>query len=410
VAAGCVIDGAPGSGVVLGSDRPIWPATSRAEPVLPGQREGQRESQREGGTAGTGQPVVVAPRVGAGVARDGDSDSGGAGLRDAVPAARRSTGEARSGDAPPRPAPRQLRSPTSVSREATPGAGRDANPDATTDATTADLAPAAPVAGVPPVNATAAEPLTTEPPATDPDRRGRGSRLTAVLLSVLALLVAGAAVLFVTYGPGAEPNDDPESRSGTTPATTPGPSFPTWPVRYTDSLDVPRGWSPTTEPSHRADCTFRDKRLEIEMRKGGIFRCQGQRDELTDFALRVDVYLLDGRSCAGIWFRRRAHERDQDSGYLLKVCPTELVLGHHHADGKIEDFRRFPVADIAPGAKVRVGLVVRRNEIGLYLNDAFVGRDGDTLYPDGRVALGIAVPQEVGAGRIGFANIELRTP
>jgi hypothetical protein len=94
----------------------------------------------------------------------------------------------------------------------------------------------------------------------------------------------------------------------------------------------------------------------------------------------------------------------------LKICATELVLGHHHADGKIEDFRRFPVAEIASGARATVGLVVRRNEIGLYLNDAFVGRDGDTLYPDGRVALGIAVPREVGTGRIGFANIQLRTP
>jgi hypothetical protein len=130
-------------------------------------------------------------------------------------------------------------------------------------------------------------------------------------LSVLALLVAAAAVLVVTLGPpGTERDDDPEARSGTAPATTPGPSFPTWPVRYTDSLAVPRGWSPTTEPAHSADCTFRNDRLEIEMRTGGIFRCQGQRDELTDFALRVDVYLIDGRSCAGIWFRRQAHEHD----------------------------------------------------------------------------------------------------
>ena len=78
------------------------------------------------------------------------------------------------------------------------------------------------------------------------------------------------------------------------------PTFPAWPVRYADSLATPRGWSPTTEPAVSAECAFRNDRLEIDMKIGGIFRCPGQRDELIDFALRLDVYLIDGHTCAGI--------------------------------------------------------------------------------------------------------------
>jgi len=117
-----------------------------------------------------------------------------------------------------------------------------------------------------------------------------------------------------------------------------------------------------------------------------------------------------GQSCAGIWFRRNAHEDGKDSGYLLKVCRTEMVLGHHHADGRIVDFAHFTVPTIVLETRALVGLVVRGGEIGLYLNDLFVGRDGDTSYKNGRVALGIAVPREIGAGQVGFRNIELRTP
>jgi hypothetical protein len=237
---------------------------------------------------------------------------------------------------------------------------------------------------------------------------GHGPRLTAVLLSVLVLLAAGAAILVSVYGSRGSGHDQTAEDK---PSAKPTASFPNnWPVRYADSLATPRGWSPTDEPAVSAGCAFRNNRLEIDMRAGGIFRCPGYRDELTDFAIRIDVYLIDGRSCAGIWFRRNAHEGGKDSGYLLKVCATELVLGHHHADGKIEDFARFKVAQISPGTRTRIGLVVRRGEIQVFLNDGLLGRDGDTEYPSGRVALGIAVPREVGAGQIGFGNIELRSP
>jgi len=246
-------------------------------------------------------------------------------------------------------------------------------------------------------------------PTGSPARRRGGGRLSVVLLSVLVLLAAGAVVLLAKYGP---PTGDTGRNTGDTPTarSTPNPSFPNWPVRYADSLATPRGWTPTAEPAVSAECAFRNGRLEIDMKIAGIFRCPGQRDELTDFALRMDVYLLDGQSCAGIWFRRNAHEDGKDSGYLLKVCRTEMVLGHHHADGRIVDFAHFTVPTIVPETRALVGLVVRGGEIGLYLNDLFVGRDGDTSYKNGRVALGIAVPREIGAGQVGFRNIELRTP
>jgi hypothetical protein len=253
-------------------------------------------------------------------------------------------------------------------------------------------------------------PATSQRTTTVPDaarRRGQSARLTAVLLSVLVLLAAAAVILVSVYGSRGS-NQDPTGQDK--PSTRPTPSFPSWPVRLGESLAAPGVWTATEEPIEQAQCAFRNQRLEIDMRKGGIFRCPGYRDEMTDFALRVDFYLIDGRSCAGVWFRRQAHEDKKDSGYLLKVCTTELVLGYHHAAGNIEDFARFAVGPIAPGTRARVGLVVRRGEIQVYLNDAFVGRDGDTAYKNGRIALGIAVPKEVGAGQIGFGNIELRTP
>jgi hypothetical protein len=181
-------------------------------------------------------------------------------------------------------------------------------------------------------------------------------------------------------------------------------------VRYADSLATQRGWSAAADPEEKVECVFRSGRLEIDMRKGGIFRCPGQRDELTDFALRMDVFLLDGQACAGIWFRRGPHEGGKDSSYVLKICRTELVLGHHHADGNIAEFARFRIDELGTGTRSVVGLVVRGGDISLYLHDTFVGAHHDAAFADGRVALGIAVARDLGAGRVGFSNIELRTP
>ena len=171
-----------------------------------------------------------------------------------------------------------------------------------------------------------------------------------------------------------------------------------------------RGWSAAADLDEKVECVFRNGRLEIDMRKGGIFRCPGQRDELTDFALRLDVFLLDGHACAGIWFRRGVHEGGKDSSYVLTVCRKELVLGHHHANGDIAEFARFGIAEIGTGVRSVVGLVVRGSEIAVYFHDAFVGRHADSAFPGGRVALGIAVRRDLGAGSVGFGNIELRTP
>jgi actin-like ATPase involved in cell morphogenesis len=320
--------------------------------------------------------------------------------------------------------PRQLRSPASEAREAAPVADRAAHARA-------------PAALPPPDPLTALRPATSRPttdrpvlhqPApgarqgmsrpvaagrgrspTDrpPRRRGPGARLALVLISVLVLLAGGAAVLFSVYGP---PGGGSEG-DGSTVKPSPGPPFPTWPVRYSDPLTAPKLWTPTAEPIVAGDCAFRDNRLEIDMRMAGIFRCPGQKDALTDFALRVDVHLLDGRSCGGIWFRRFAHESGNDSGYLLKVCPTELLLGHHHFEGgKIVDFARFRIPKIQPGGRATIGISVRGGEIAVYHNDKFVGSRTDGEYPNGRVALGIAVPVEVGTGRVGFGNVEMRVP
>jgi hypothetical protein len=146
------------------------------------------------------------------------------------------------------------------------------------------------------------------------------------------------------------------------------------------------------------------------MRKGGIFRCPGQRDELTDFALRLDVFLLDGRACAGIWFRRGTHESGKDSSYVLKICRTGMSLGHHHADGDIVEFASYKIGELGTGVRSVVGLVVRGRDISLYIDDVFVGEHSDPVFTGGRMALGIAVPRDLGAGRVGFSNIELRTP
>jgi hypothetical protein len=92
------------------------------------------------------------------------------------------------------------------------------------------------------------------------------------------------------------------------------------------------------------------------MRKGGIYRCPGQLDDLTDFALTIDLYLVSGEPnlpYGGIWFRRQQHENGKDSAYVLKVCSDEMVIGHHHSDGSIVPFALFPVEPIP--AAVRRG-------------------------------------------------------
>jgi eukaryotic-like serine/threonine-protein kinase len=227
----------------------------------------------------------------------------------------------------------------------------------------------------------------------------------AIALLAVVLVLAAAAVTLIVTVPGGR-----DRFGARAPARSAEPAFPTWAVRYADSLATQRGWSAAADLNEKVECVFRNGRLEIDMRKGGIFRCPGQRDELTDFALRMDVFLLDGQACAGIWFRRGTHEGGKDSSYVLKICRTELVLGHHHADGNIAEFARFRIDELGTGTRSVVGLAVRGGDFSLYLHDTFVGAHHDTAFADGRVALGIAVARDLGAGRVGFSNIELRTP
>jgi hypothetical protein len=329
-----------------------------------------------------------------------------------------------------RPAPRQSRSATGAPVQAAtpvtidpttthPGdPGRASrNRPADPDRTTIERGPAGrPTAGGPTADRQpTGRPPTDRPPTGrprgGPPRKRPGGRLVVVLLSVLILLAGGSLILLSLNGtPGGGP---PRGKGGGDPTVqpTPGPPFPSaWPVRYRDPLVEPRLWTPTVEPIVSAECAFRGDRLEVDMRMAGISRCPGQKDALDDFALRIDVHLIDGRTCAGIWFRRSAHEDGKDSGYLLKVCATELLLGHHHADGKIVDFARMRIGKIEPGGRATIGISVLGGEIALYHNDTFVGRHTDTTYKDGRIALGIAVPVEVGTGQVGFTDIEMRVP
>jgi hypothetical protein len=250
-----------------------------------------------------------------------------------------------------------------------------------------------------------------DPAAAGPGRR-RGVRATQWLLGVTALvaaLIAAAVVTDVLSGTG---RTDDNARPTAAPTSTgpPPPGFPDWPIGYRDSLRSPRNWSPAVYPSQSAECGFRNERLEVDMAQGGIFRCRGQVDELTDFALTIEVYLLRGLPCGGIWFRRGAHEDGTDVGYLLQVCPTEMVIGHHRSSGRIFDFARFPTPPIQQDQRVLIGLVVRGGEISLFRDGQYVGKANDTEYAKGRIALGIAVKSDVGEGHVGFRNVEVRWP
>jgi hypothetical protein len=248
-----------------------------------------------------------------------------------------------------------------------------------------------------------------------PDRvpgRGGGPLRTALWLVGMLVLVTALVATAVTtdiFSPGRADPDGRQSADPTAAGAAPA-EFPDWPIRYADSLESQRGWSPAAYPSESATCTFRNERLEIDMAKGGIFRCPGQVDELTDFALTIDVYLLQGLPCAGIWFRRGAHEQDKDAGYLLQVCPDQMRIGHHRSSGRIFNFATFPTPTIPQNQKAEIGLVVRGGEIILFRAGRFVGRTSDNEYPKGRVALGIAVQAEAKEGHVGLHNIVMRWP
>jgi hypothetical protein len=233
------------------------------------------------------------------------------------------------------------------------------------------------------------------------------------LLGVLALVAALAATALITKvfdGGSGRKGPDPGKVANSTPAGPPV-IFPTsWPVRYSDSLQSQRGWSAAAFESENASCAFRNDRLEVDMLKGGIYRCPGQRDELTDFAFTIEVYLLDGLPCGGLWLRRGAHEDGRDAAYLVQICPNEMTLGHHHAAGDIVNFAGFPTPLIQHGQKVVVGVVARGDEISLFRDGKFVGKAQDSKYPHGRIALGIAVKIEVGAGHLAYRNVEMRWP
>lgn len=243
-----------------------------------------------------------------------------------------------------------------------------------------------------------------------PTNPGRTNALVALgtlaLVAVLVAIVIASGAWPIPTGNRADPTAHTDTAGARSDIP---PGFPEWPVKYADSLDEKRSWIPTAQPNHNAECAFRTARLEVIKTTGGVFRCPGRRDELADFTLSIEVFLLENLPCAGLWLRFGAHENGQESGYLLKVCNDALVLGLHHATGTVEEIRRFPTAQIATGDPVVIRVVAKGDQITFFRGSSMLGEERNGAYPRGRIALGIAVDQNTG-GRVGFRGIEVRTP
>jgi eukaryotic-like serine/threonine-protein kinase len=243
-----------------------------------------------------------------------------------------------------------------------------------------------------------------------------------VALAVLVALVAGASAAGLIRwnlplaGAARQPPSptgvastsvSPQLTASVTATPAPVTSVPAGSlVLLTDSLQTEQTWRSRDDSAHHASCVV-DAGLHVTLTDAstGSYRCPGDQNALTDFAVSVDVTLENQSSCAGVWFRFSAA-----GGYLLKVCPTQLKVIRISGTGESTD-RVFP-AITAIGSPVRVSIRGDGTTFYFFRADDPPRQYTNAQFDKGKVVLGVAIPDGTTAApfMVSFANITIWTP
>jgi predicted Ser/Thr protein kinase len=211
----------------------------------------------------------------------------------------------------------------------------------------------------------------------------------ALAVLVTSLTVAGIATGVLPFGDDATPSGaaPTAASSASTPSaaatsTSPGAGE----LVIQDPLTSPRLWQRREDDGQLTTCTF-EGALVITRDKLGPYRCPGPMDQLTDFAMTVDVRLRSEGACAAIWFRFVAA-----AGYLVRICPEGFYVNTHGVgDGTtVRPLRSMAFSTpIALDTPTRVGVSMRGTTIALERDGQQVGTLEDETFSSGRVVLGI---------------------
>ncbi|MET7424955.1 serine/threonine-protein kinase [Dactylosporangium sp. NPDC005555] len=295
---------------------------------------------------------------------------------------------------------------------AAPGAAAPGAGDATqrhafsgdADATTRFAENARPEAAVVPPGAA------VSPPAAG-SGRGRGGRVAVVLVAIAAIVtsltVAGLVSGVIPLPTRAEPSEPSTASTGAAGPTAPAGPDPSGRVLVADALAAPGVWQVRDDKENRATCLF-DNALVVTRQSGGSYRCPGVQDEVTDFAMTVDVRLRTAGSCAGIWFRFVS------TGYVLRICAGGHSLATHGVEGSatVTPVTTFPPTALPLDTVTRIGITAKGKSLTFTRDGRAAGTWTEARFLRGRVVLGIlqeSQTTEPPPYSVSFANVEIRT-
>jgi hypothetical protein len=275
---------------------------------------------------------------------------------------------------------------------------------------------------------------------TEPPPR-RGSRLAITALALAVLLLSGAVAAFLTGAlplgrqaagattpsvstTGGPPTTGDQTTPAATTTVTGSPSAPAtenpdalvpagWRLLVSDSLAAPGRWhesmqTPSGSPA-AASCVL-DGRLRVELlsRPLGVYKCNGVRDQMTDFSVRVNATLENANSCAAIWFRYTT----ENGGYALTVCRDRMQVWSHTGTALTLLESQYLQTNVPIGRTTQVGIRTDGERLMLYLNGEKQFEVHDLTYTSGRVALGVMPHPSTAPSpfRVSFTDIAIYKP
>ncbi|MET7398840.1 serine/threonine-protein kinase [Dactylosporangium sp. NPDC005572] len=246
--------------------------------------------------------------------------------------------------------------------------------------------------------------------APPPSSSGRFGRIALAVVAVVALLTS-LAVAGLTYGIIPLPDRSPQAQSSSATATSAAasPSGAADRVLFSDRLTSEQLWQPRDDKDNDATCAFQNA-LVVTRQSVGSYRCPGPRNEVTEFAMTVDVRLQTAASCAAVWFRF------DTGGYVLRVCADGYHLATHGVGGPaaVTTVDSYPfAAPLAVQAVAKVGIVARGADMTFTRDGQPLGTYHDPTFERGRVVLGVFPDPKTTAAppfSVAFTNIEVRVP
>jgi len=209
-----------------------------------------------------------------------------------------------------------------------------------------------------------------------------------------------------TSGP-ASPSASPSVPASPPASPRPGGTVPAGlDLVHRDPLTAPGLWRKVDDPVNKATCDFSPAGLTVTTQSAGVYRCPGPDDLLGDTAVWVTVTLLTPDTCASIWFRFAV----AGGGYALRICANTWYLVKHGSPtpSALTTINTFPVAPMAVGTPVRVGVTMVATTIRIYRDGAQINAWTSRDFIAGKVTVGLfEVDPAVAQFQARFADIDL---